>query len=157
MQKYYIGGAITVVIIVTIGFFLLSQNRPSTSDLEGQKPTQTVGQPTQSAQNEAFQEKWISPTKKPSLPDKSATSIALEVTTPKDKAVVSQSTVTVTGKTSPQADVAVNEQELKANANGGFSTNIALDEGENYIVIVVSDDDGNYAEKEIVVTYEPKE
>lgn len=157
MQKYYIGGAIAVVIIVAIGFFVLNQNKLSVSNLEGKNPTQTVEQPTQSSRSETSPEKQVNPTVKSNIPDKSVTSIVLEVTAPKDKAVVSQSTVTVTGKTKPQAEVTVNEQEIKADLSGKFSTSIALDESDNYIVIVANDSEGNYAEKEIIVTYEPKE
>lgn len=83
--------------------------------------------------------------------------LTLEVYQPKDKATVNSSTITVAGKTSALADVFVNEKELKADSNGNFSTNLNLDEGENIITVIVSDEQGNYAEKELTVTLETVE
>lgn len=60
----------------------------------------------------------------------------------------------VSGKTKANAEVFVNEKELKADANGNFSTNLVLDEGENFIVVSVNDEDGNTAEENLTVNYE---
>lgn len=83
--------------------------------------------------------------------------IPLEILSPKDQAFVSSDRITVSGKTKPKSDVVVNDQEIKADNNGNFSTQVTLDEGENIIGIVAYDENGNYAEKEIIVTYEPEE
>lgn len=80
--------------------------------------------------------------------------LILEVTQPKDKTTVNSPEVTVAGKTNAGVDVFVNEKELKADNGGNFSTTLNLDEGENVITVVVSDNQGNYAEKELIVTLE---
>ena len=81
--------------------------------------------------------------------------IALTITTPTSGQIVTSDQLTVEGKTSPGADIFVNDAETKANAAGLFSVKLTLEEGENYILIVANDVNGNYAEKEITVTYTP--
>lgn len=81
--------------------------------------------------------------------------IKLTITSPVDKAVVTTPTITVTGDTVPNANVAINELELKANAAGKFSAKLTLSEGDNPIVINAIDANGNYSEKELTVTYQP--
>lgn len=81
--------------------------------------------------------------------------IALTVTDPADGSQVEAASLTVQGKTVPNADVFVNDTEVKANASGVFSAKITLAEGENPIMVVANDADGNAAEKEITVTYVP--
>lgn len=81
----------------------------------------------------------------------------LMIMSPTPDATVTTAAVTVSGKTFPNADVFVDEQELKADAKGMFSTTVTLDEGENSILVTANDDDGNDAEQEIMVTYEPEE
>ena len=81
--------------------------------------------------------------------------LTLEVTAPKDQATVTTAQVTVKGKTAPLAEVAVNDQDLKADSKGNFTVTVLLDEGENYISVIANDADGNYAEKELTVTYTP--
>ena len=83
-----------------------------------------------------------------------ATEITLTITSPSDGATVTSATVTVKGKTAPRAEVFINDVSTVADANGNFSANITLDEGENPIVIFANDADGNVAEKEITVTYD---
>jgi hypothetical protein len=78
--------------------------------------------------------------------------IALEITQPQQNAAVTTTTILVKGKTSPHADVFVNDQELKADAAGNFAATISLEEGENPIVVTVNDDQGNSAEQQILVT-----
>lgn len=83
--------------------------------------------------------------------------LKLTVTSPKDKSIVRSPLLTVTGKTAPNADVTVNDKDLVANRIGYFATMVTLDEGENTVDIIAIDGDGNYAEKELTVTYEPTE
>ena len=80
--------------------------------------------------------------------------ITLTVTSPANNATVTSGTVTVRGKTVPNADVFVNDTETKADASGNFSAFVTLDEGENSIIIVANDANGNTAEQEIMVTSE---
>ena len=80
--------------------------------------------------------------------------MTLTVNQPLDKAVVNQPNLTVSGKTKPLVDVFINDTQLKADTQGNFSGSLSLEEGENTIVIVVNDDSGNFAEKELTVTLE---
>lgn len=83
--------------------------------------------------------------------------IFLEVTEPANNSIVSSSSIPLRGKTVGNTTVFINEQEIKANANGEFSTTVNLDEGENLIYIVAADELGNYIEKEITVILETTE
>lgn len=80
--------------------------------------------------------------------------ITLVVTTPPDNSTVTTGSLIVRGKTVPGAEVFVNDAETKADSAGNFSATISLDEGENYILVVANDPQGNYSEKEITVIYE---
>jgi ABC-type lipoprotein release transport system permease subunit len=75
------------------------------------------------------------------------------IISPVTHSTVNTKTVTVSGKTVPNADVYVNEIDAKANAQGDFSVNYQLEEGINYLVVGGNDTYGNYQEQELVVTY----
>lgn len=81
----------------------------------------------------------------------------LEIESPVNGAIVNQSTITVSGKTLPQSEVFINDFQLKAKSDGSFSITISLDEGENILMVVANDNQGNYMEKEIVVKLETLE
>jgi len=83
--------------------------------------------------------------------------ITLEITEPKAEAVYNNSSIKVSGKTSANAEVYINDIETKANTFGNFSINYNLDEGENLLTIVANDSSGNYAEKEIIVYLQTNE
>lgn len=91
------------------------------------------------------------------IPQKASVNEGLElaIIKPVDGMVVSDNQLKVQGKTAPNAEVFINDRELKADSQGSFSANISLDEGQNVVVITASDEEGNYAEKELAVTYEP--
>lgn len=57
----------------------------------------------------------------------------------------------VTGKTSPFAEVFINDQTVKADKDGNFSLKISLDEGENQVLVSANDSDGNVAEQNLTV------
>ena len=80
--------------------------------------------------------------------------IFLQISEPKDNMTVNNQAVTVIGKTISNGFIFVNDQEFKADSNGSFSTTVILDEGENYILVVVSDEYGNSLEKDIVINLE---
>ncbi len=82
--------------------------------------------------------------------------IFLTVTEPKDKATVNSSSVTIKGKTTAGATVFINDKEVRADNGGNFSARATLEEGENTVVIVANDADGNYIEKEIMITLESR-
>lgn len=78
----------------------------------------------------------------------------LTILTPTNNSTVNSATTTVTGKTFPTADVVINNNEVKADGTGNFSTTVTLDEGENIITVTATDEEGNVAEQEIMVMYE---
>ncbi len=81
-----------------------------------------------------------------------ANSIPLTLTSVSGAMTVTNPQLVVSGKTVANADVFVNDRDLKADAQGNFATTITLDEGENTINVVVNDAAGNSTEKEFVVT-----
>ncbi len=81
--------------------------------------------------------------------------IMLTVSSPANNTTVTSGSLTVRGKTVAGAEVFANDAETRANASGNFSVKLTLDEGENYILVVANDANGNYAEKELTVTYAP--
>ena len=81
--------------------------------------------------------------------------ITLTVSSPSNNTTVSNSSVTVKGKTVAAAEVFVNDSVTKADDNGNFSVTLSLEEGDNYILVVANDAAGNYSEKELNITYAP--
>lgn len=84
-----------------------------------------------------------------------ASEISLTVSSPANNAVVKSATIVVRGKTSPNAEVFVNDEETKANSSGNFSVRLTLEEGENYILVVANDAQGKFSERELTITYTP--
>ena len=80
--------------------------------------------------------------------------LSLEITSPVDGTTVFNPNINVSGKTEAGADVFINEKELKADLQGNFIASLILEEGENIIVVTAGDDDGNYSERTLVITYE---
>ncbi len=129
-----------VVVVLGVGVFALyrSSANPTTmppyqAPSKPYSPSQPTTTPTQVSQNQ----------------------ITLTVSSPTNGQEVSTPTIVVTGKTVPNADVVVNETDLKADANGNFSITITLEEGDNYLLITASDPAGNFSEWEGSVTYTP--
>ncbi|KKR31097.1 MAG: hypothetical protein UT63_C0083G0007 [Candidatus Gottesmanbacteria bacterium GW2011_GWC2_39_8] len=85
--------------------------------------------------------------------DNVVNTLSLEITSPNDRSTVNSSKITIEGKTSPNADISVNEVDTKADSNGLFKATINLDEGENAVVVYATDEQGNFAEKEIIILY----
>ncbi len=79
--------------------------------------------------------------------------ISLTITAPQNNSTVTTASVQVAGKTVPNADVSVNDQDLKADAQGNFTATVGLDWGDNMIDVVANDAQGNSAEQEITVTF----
>lgn len=88
----------------------------------------------------------------PTLPPTPA-SIFLSVTSPTDNQVVTTPLIAIVGKTLPNAEVFINDQTLQANTAGIFQTTIQLEIGENLVSISANDAQGNYSEKELIITY----
>ena len=83
------------------------------------------------------------------------TGLPLTINTPVDGSTVTASNLVVSGKTVPKAEVNINNTQVLADAQGNFSTTVTLDEGENYLAITASNQNGDFAEQEVVVTYTP--
>lgn len=60
---------------------------------------------------------------------------SLTVFTPKDKSIVRQETVDVTGKTDSDAKVSINDQNVPINLDGSFSQKVELQKGPNILII----------------------
>lgn len=113
-------------------------------------------------QTGSTQSKASSPTPPPAIPTVAAVSPTMiadpniTITSPQVNSTVNTATITVSGKTFPNADVSINDQDTKADVKGMFSTTVTLDEGDNDIDVVANDEDGNPAEQEFTVTYTPE-
>ena len=142
---------VSVVFIIAVGLLVFKVNKnkvengtsftqPENSVIQNNEPTKAV----------TNQNNNIIPTEKTF---KSA--ISLTVSSPVNGFISTNPTVLVKGITLPNADVAVNDSDMKADAKGTFSVSIKLDEGDNIIAIIANDDQGNVAEKELTVIYTP--
>ncbi len=139
-----------VVVIVGLGYLLYSKGyfgMNSIANLIANKPVnqQTSGQEVTGGTTGAA-------TPVAETGDVSSKAISVTVSSPQNGATLSNGSVTVTGKTSPNADVFVNDQETHADANGNFSAKVSLDEGQNQIIVTANDSYGNAAEQDLNVT-----
>lgn len=94
-----------------------------------------------------------SPTPKPS--------IFLTIDTPLDEEVVNKKVITLSGKTSPDAIVAIiseNHQDtIIPVSNGSFSTTINITDGQNLIYIIAVAPNGESVKNIITITYSTEE
>lgn len=134
MKNYFL--TIVLVLLVAFGLFNIFRNKKNSKQLVKQNQNEKVL---------LTEEKPVEQ------------GLSLELTSPADKSVVNTPSVTVSGKTSPNVDVFVNEKELKSDSSGNFSVSYELFEGENNIFVAVNDAFGNYAEKSVTVYLETTE
>lgn len=134
-MKKMIVGIVVIAVGVGIGLFILLRKNSVTSVRQEAR----VAAPTQNA----FEE----------LNPAAVNELLLSVLAPVDGATVTTPALTVRGTTAPKAEVFINELEMRADATGNFSGSLTLDEGENFIIVMVNDESGNVAEKDLVVTY----
>ncbi len=80
--------------------------------------------------------------------------VPLLVSAPVEGLTVKSATTVVKGKTAKGIDVFVNDTEVRSDGNGNFSATVSLDEGENTIIVVVTDNEGNVAEETVTVIYD---
>lgn len=136
--------AFFIILALVAVYSYYQKNNPSVKKIfnlpkgETSQLTGTAGQPSQSAQQ----------------PSESSKTIFLEVNQPINNATVTDTVISLIGKTIPNGSVYVDDQELKADTNGNFSTTVTLSEGQNDIYVIASDDLGNSAEKDIIVNLE---
>lgn len=80
----------------------------------------------------------------------------LEIEEPKDGEVIElkkNRTVTIKGKTEPEAKVFINSRLVLADKEGNFSSNYYLDEGKNELVFEATDKATNKTQKKIEVEF----
>lgn len=140
-----------VLVLIALGIVILAVVSRRASNPNVQKnltvtPTKTPlsGAPTQTITS--------TPTVAASIP--TVAQITLTVTDPGNGAVVSSSPITIKGKTVANAQVFVNDAETKADSSGYFSVSLPIEEGENEIIVVANNDNGEYAEQSVMVTLE---
>ena len=139
------------ILLLVFGFFifLIKKQNLNTFRLgnifQGNQPTKSQADQTDINQSSI-------PTSKPI-----SQGMILEINEPKNNAVYNSPSIKVSGKTSANAEVYVNDIETIADLDGNFSINYNLDEGENLLTVVVGDSVGNYAEKEITVYLQTQE
>lgn len=131
-----VGIIVLLLVVLFAGVYLAGKQKKQGSSLMGPGPSE-------SQQNSTV-------TQTENVETNAGLSLLIISTT---SGVVKDETFQVAGKTMAGADVAINDLDLKADAQGDFSAQVTLDEGENIINVVVNDDQGNYAEKEFTVTY----
>lgn len=148
MKKYY--PIVVGVLLVGGSLLFIRQFRAAQQVTDLPSLDQTLPEITESTDNDAM----VTQRATPSTISR-ATGIALTVSSPGNNTTVSSPALTVRGKTVAGAEVFVNDAEGVADASGNFSVTVNLDEGENYILVVVNDAAGNYSEKELTIIYTP--
>ncbi|VVA44434.1 conserved exported hypothetical protein [Candidatus Roizmanbacteria bacterium] len=143
MLKKYFPVLFFLLLAVTV-FSYFQKNNPGIKKILDSKNTETTKSNTAIIKPTDSIQKIVSQSEK----------IFLKIDEPKNNITVSNPIINITGKTVANAFVFINEQELKADLNGNFTTATTLEEGENYIIIVVSDDSGNSIEEDILVNLE---
>jgi hypothetical protein len=142
-----------IAVVVLLSAFGLYRHQSKTdSQISDTSITPTISE-VATLTPSVSQKQSPSPTSAPTLVPSSK--ITLTISSPASGSTVSSSSITVRGKTSASAEVFVNESETKADSNGNFSVSMKLDEGDNYIIVIANDADGNVAEAELTVTYNP--
>jgi hypothetical protein len=143
--------SIIAIFLVVTGsvVFVVSKKRQSQQPVSNQIET--------SVEESKKSDTLSTPTVSPVSTIQNISEITLTVTSPLSGSTVSSPKAIVSGKTDAKAEVFANEAEGIADANGNFSLSVALDEGENSIIVTAVDSNGKVAEKEILVTYEINE
>ncbi len=133
-------------LIVVLGIMYFYPKISKTINLNTTSPKVTV-------ENEFSQPK-VSP--EANTPEEKPTTqqFSFAVTSPTSGTTVNVDTVTITGKTVPQADIFVNEVDTKADAAGNFSIAYTLEEGENYLIVGANDEFGHSDETELKIFYD---
>jgi hypothetical protein len=152
---------IPILLIIIGGLFFLYRMQKTNNALNlgmgnsGTEPQQQATTPTDISTNTKSQ---ITPSPLNTIqptPDVSKNNqFKLTVTSPINNALVTTTSINVIGTTIPKAEVSVNEADTIADAKGNFSAKITIDEGDNFIAVVATDENGNIAEQDLSVTYQ---
>jgi len=73
------------------------------------------------------------------------------IASPVDDAFLNQSLITVSGQASPDVTLTVNDLPVQVGEDGAFNHQLNLEEGDNLIRVVATDDVGNVTLQELVV------
>lgn len=86
-----------------------------------------------------------------------APDIKLEISTPANDALVSTSSITVSGNTSPKSQIIVNTPisayNTQSDDQGNFSISINLEIGANEVKVTAVDQNDNQIDSDLTVTY----
>lgn len=148
------GNALLIVLVLVLllgaaGYFLYSQGYLAKYLPQGQTAQTDVFNYAASGSNQ--QSSGSNQASTDEVGNVSSKNIDLTVNYPADGSTLTSSTINVTGTTTPGADVFVNDQAGKADPNGNFSIKITLDEGQNGLVVIANDANGNVAERDLSV------
>ncbi len=136
--------AVIIILVAATGLLFVSQNKKAALNQAGnQKVQQQI--PTETGQQTTTQSGTA-----PKTGD-----IPLSVSEPQNGTTSQVSVINVKGKTAPNAEVYVNDKQVQADSSGAFTVSLALDEGDNYILVAAADTSGGYSEKELTMIYEP--
>ncbi len=124
-------------------FMLLGSACQGSSPATATTRTGSVATPTVSAQGV--------PSSVPSSTDTVA--FFLDLSGPKDQAVVATPSLQVAGRTTADAVVTVNGQVVDVDETGAFSTTVSLEKGPNVIEVNASDFQGNNQSEVRTVIY----
>lgn len=146
MGKVYlfIGAVILVLIASTALLFVTKKNKTTTTSQAG----------TQVQQEQQVQQEAQTTGTSGSINSKKG-DITLTVSEPQNGMTSQVSIINVKGTTAANAEVYVNDRQTKADASGAFTVSLALEEGDNYILVAAADQNGGYSEKELTVSYQP--
>ena len=79
--------------------------------------------------------------------------LALEITSPQAKSEVTTDVITISGiVSSPQAAVTINGRQVTVGEDGGFSTTVELDYGENTVVVNATAEGEEPVDKTVTIT-----
>ena len=96
-------------------------------------------------------------TVKVTSPTPSVPAVLLTIDTPQDESTTNNKTLTVAGKTAPDATVVVStdtgDQVIKPSSQGNYSTTVTIGDDENQIHVTAIDKSGNQTERVITVTF----
>jgi hypothetical protein len=81
----------------------------------------------------------------------------LEISAPKDQEKISSEETRIIGQTDKEVFIKINDLPVVVDAEGKFSQNLKLKEGENKIKIEAQDMAGNIETKELTVIYQKEE
>lgn len=148
MKNTLMIGFIVAIVLLTGGLLMYKYQRPTV-------PMPQLSEQDTASNNARATSEPVKNNISPTVPNfDTASQISLTVSQPLNNTVVKVPKITVIGKTVPNAEVSVNDSDLKADAQGNFSASIVLDEGDNTVIVIANDAQGNFSEKDITVSYD---